>query len=108
MYVRGQADKTKIYEDGELRDVGEGVAVREQVRRCLPEVEERRYLVVRDGGVKVLGRRRFEPAAFGDGYGFECDVSEAGEVRVVVRNPGHPDQPFREGTPEDELPDDRP
>lgn len=89
------------YQDGELRQLAPGVAVREQLRRCLPDVEERRYVIERGGARKVLGRRRFAADAFGPGYGFDGGVSDAGEVQIRVHNPGHADQPFREGTAED-------
>ena len=79
------------------------VAVREEARGCLPDVEERRYLVVRGRRSELIGSRRFAPAAFGAGYAWRAEVSEGGEVSVYITNPGHPERMYREGTAEDEA-----
>ena len=78
-----------------------GVSVREDMRTCLEGVQERRFVMLRGNSQKVLGRRRFDPEAFADGYSWRAELTEAGEVRVHVTNPGHPQQSFREGNAED-------
>jgi len=79
-----------------------GIVVREEARTCLADVEERRFIVERAGASTLLGSRRFAPAAFGPGYSWRAELSEAGEVSVTIRNPGHGERAYREGTAEDE------
>ena len=85
------------------RPVGErGARIREERRRCLTGVEERRFSLVRADRTQVLGRRRFAPDAFtGSGYGWDAGVSDAGEIQMRVHNPGYPPVAFREGTAEE-------
>lgn len=90
------------FTDGAQRRYADGVVVQEQVRSCLPGIQERRYVIVRDDERKLLGRRRFADDAFGEGYGFDGGVTDAGEVHIKVHNPGHPPQPFREGNAADD------
>ena len=80
-----------------------GVAVVEQARSCLPDVQERRFVVVRGQARTIVGSRRFAPAAFGEGYSWRAELSEEGEVSIHLVNPGHPDRSFREGTAADET-----
>lgn len=88
------------YVKGATQELAGGVTVREDVRSCLPGVEERRYTALRAGSENVLGRRRFRASAFAPGaYSWKANISEQGEVRVDVRNEGHADAVFREGTP---------
>lgn len=85
------------YDEVEVRQVGPGIRVREDMRRCLEGVEERRFTVLRDGEARPLGVRRFAPEAFeGDGYGWEAQQEESGRVRVTVTNPGHRPRDFLE------------
>lgn len=87
----------------DTRTLDATVAVREEARTCLPDVEERRYLVQRGGRSELIGSRRFAPAAFGPGYRWRAQLSEGGEVSVYITNPGHAERMYREGTPEDEA-----
>lgn len=81
-----------------------GLSVREDRRRCLPLVEERRYTAIREAGEVVLGRRRFAPEAFDKGeYGWSAELGDDGQIRVFVHNPGHTDATFREGTPDERV-----
>lgn len=81
------------------RPASPGVEVIEEARRCLDDVEERRFVVVRDGRRQVLGERRFSPDLFSpDIYAWEVKVSEAGETHVRVTQEGHGAVVFREGT----------
>ena len=75
------------------------LVVVEEARSCTAQVEERRYSVSRKGQLRVLGRRRLSDAAFGPGYAWKPALSAEGEVSVTVKNPGHDDAHFREGTP---------
>jgi hypothetical protein len=90
------------YEQRGEQRLSDLITVREDVRSCLPGVEERRFSVVRQGAENVLGRRRFASASFQpDRYRWRAALSERGEVSVTVDNDGHAQAVFREGTPED-------
>jgi len=81
------------------RTASEQVEVIEQARRCIDDVEERRFVVVRGGERRVLGERRFAPALFmPDIYAWEIKVSDEGETHVRVTQKGHGEVIFREGS----------
>jgi len=81
------------------RTASEGVDVVEESRRCIDDVEERRFVVVRNGQRQPIGERRFAPALFApDVYSWEIKVSEQGETHVRVAQKGHGAVVFREGT----------
>lgn len=81
------------------RTASEGVDVIEESRRCIDDVEERRFVVVRDGRRQAIGERRFAPALFApEVYSWEIKVSEQGETHVRVAQKGHGAVVFREGT----------
>ena len=63
------------YQLVEVRPLSASVAVREDRRRCLGSVEERRFTVVRGAAENTLGRRRFDQAAFGPGYSWSASLS---------------------------------
>ena len=84
------------------KHVHDGASVREDVRRCLPGIEERRYTAQHGARERVLGRRRFARSAFEPGeYSWQAAISEQGELSVTVHNAGHSDAVFREGTAEE-------
>ena len=89
------------YREVERRPVAEGVAVLEEARSCVENIEERRYTIHRGSVSRLLGERRFDKAAFAAGYRWTAQVSPKGEVQVTVHNPGHDDLLLREGTPEE-------
>ena len=90
------------YREVETRRLSAQVSVREDRRRCLPSVEERRFSVIRNGSERILGRRRFDPDSFASArYRWQAEVSEADEAVVTVHNEGHGPILFREGTPEE-------
>jgi hypothetical protein len=90
------------YAQVELRQLSAAVSVREDRRRCLGSVEERRFTAVRGAQERTLGRRRFDAAAFAAGsYRWAAALSSEGEVKVEVHNRDHSDAVFREGTPEE-------
>ena len=86
---------------GELsrRTASPNVEVIEESRRCIDDVEERRFVVLRDGERRVLGERRFAPDLFSpDIYSWEIKVSDEGETHVRVAQKGHGEVVFREGS----------
>lgn len=86
------------YQEVTQRTLADGATIVEQRRSCLPQVEERRFLLRRETHQQVLGRRRFDPSAFaGPEYAWDAGVRESGEVHMFVQNPGHGGVSFREG-----------
>lgn len=80
------------------RPLAPGVVVEEQVRNCIADVREHRFMLYRDGVQRLLGRRRFHESVFeAPGYGWDAGVSDQGEVHVRVWTPGHGRVDFREG-----------
>lgn len=81
------------------RPGAQGAQVIEEGRRCIADVEERRFVVLREGERYVLGERRFAPDLFSpDVYSWEVKVSEQGETHVRVAQKGHGEVVFREGS----------
>jgi hypothetical protein len=93
-------EATCPFVNGATRTVAEGVAVREDARRCQPEVEERRWVLLRDGEAPVpIGRRRLGTAMWGEGYAWEATIEE-GRVHLLIRNPGQRERRFVEMVPD--------
>src|SRR3954464_12274190 len=85
-----------------MKALNSAVSVREDMRTCLPGVQERRFTAVRGAEEHVLGRRRFASTAFApDRYQWRAELTPQGEVRVTVDNAGHGEAVFREGTAEE-------
>ena len=92
-------EKRCPYAEVSTQTVGDGVVVREDRRRCLPAVEERRYTAVRGTEERVIGRRRFAPDAFDKNvYNWHATLAADRQVYVSVHNDGHTDAELREGT----------
>jgi hypothetical protein len=90
------------YSQGETRPLSADISVREDSRNCLWDVEDHRFSVIRGGDEHVLGRRRFRAEAFAAGhYEWSAELDPKGQVRVLVKNAGHDDAGFREGTVEE-------
>jgi hypothetical protein len=90
------------YTRGETRTLSPEVAVREDHRNCLLDVEDHRFSVIRAGNEQVLGRRRFRAEAFEAGnYAWSAELDAKDQVHVSVKNEGHADAQFREGTPKE-------
>jgi hypothetical protein len=71
----------------------------EEQRRCIGEVEEHRYSILRGGTRRLIGERRFDAPAFALAhYRVDAQITAAGEVQLVIHNDGHDDVLFREGT----------
>ena len=84
------------------RAVGPSLTVVEERRSCIQEVEERRYTLLRGAMVRRLGERSFATTEFAPKvYSWTATISPQGEVQLKVRNAGHPDALFREGTVEE-------
>lgn len=87
------------YVPGETRVLGPGVAVREDRRSCLGDVEDHRYSVIRAAHERPIGSRRFRAEAFAAGhYEWTAELGAGDEVHVHVKNAGHANADFREGT----------
>lgn len=93
-------DETRCpFREHERRELAAGIAVVEEARNCFRDVEERRFVVHRQGQTQVLGQRRFARAAFApDVYSWKASLSAEGETHVRVDNRGHGEARFREGT----------
>jgi len=93
-------DETRCpYTRGETRALTPEVAVREDHRTCLWDVEDHRFSVVRGATERVLGRRRFRAEAFLPGnYNWSAKLDAKDQVHVHIKNEGHSDAQFREGT----------
>jgi hypothetical protein len=82
-------DETRCpYREGEVREVREGLSVQEELRACQDGVEERRWILDRDGRTLELGRRRLEARLF-EGYTWTAAEDAEGRVRIEIRQPGH-------------------
>lgn len=76
------------WHDVETRALDGDVSVREDARRCLDEVEEHRWLVLRDGEEPLdLGRYPLEAALIETGFPWTAHV-EDGRVVIDVTNEG--------------------
>ncbi|MEY4576426.1 MAG: hypothetical protein RL701_1129 [Pseudomonadota bacterium] len=100
-------DETRCpYVRGETRSLGEALSVREDRRNCLWDLEDRRFSVIRAGQEHMLGSRRFRADAFAQGhYEWSAELSTQDEVQLRVKNAGHKDATFREGTPQERARD---
>jgi len=100
-------DETRCpYVHAETRRLSDQVSVREDRRNCLWDVEDRRFSVVRSDGEHAIGNRRFRAKDFArDSYEWEASLSDNDEVHLQVRNLGHADAVFREGTTEERAKD---
>ena len=80
----------------ETRAVTPSVRVREDARRCLPEIEEHRWLVIR-GGREPLELGRFPLEADQTERGFPWTATlEDGRAVVTITNEGRGELVFRE------------
>ena len=87
------------YQEGQTRSVSEGVSVREDARNCQPGVEERRWVLLREGEEPLeLGRRRLSESGF-EGYTWTA-TEEDERVRIEVQTPGLDPRIFREPSPD--------
>lgn len=77
------------------------VEVVEERRRCIDDVEDRRYSVRRADATRVLGTRRLPPSAFNKPkYQWTAELKHD-QMFLKVTTDGHPDAEFREGTDEE-------
>jgi hypothetical protein len=92
-------EKRCPYTLGESRVLAPEISVREDHRNCFWDVEDHRISVIRAGAERVLGRRRFRAEAFAPGnYDWSAKLDAKDQVHVLIKNEGHPDAQFREGT----------
>ena len=75
------------YVEREMRDVEDGIRVREDERTCQPGVEEHRWVLLQEGREALpIGQRRLEAALY-EGYSWSARM-EQGRVRLEISNPG--------------------
>lgn len=86
------------FERVDSREVADGIAIVDEGRRCQDGVEEHRWVVVRDGSRREIGRRRLDQRLFdARAYSYAAEIErETGGVVVHVRNEGIAEQSFRE------------
>jgi hypothetical protein len=93
------------FRDHERRELAPSVFVIEEARRCLEDVEERRFHIEREGKRQLLGERRFAPSAFAAGvYRWQAAI-EDGQARVRIEQENHGVVVFREGSDEEKARD---
>ena len=79
-------DESCPYAEVEVRQVTEGVRVREEARACQPGVEEHRWILLREGAAEEpIGLRRLDAALYRD-YRWEATIREDGRVRLEIIN----------------------
>jgi hypothetical protein len=89
------------YAHVETRDVGAGVRVREESRRCIDEVEEHRWLVERGTAPpNELGRYPLEAAQIEQGFPWQAEIEDA-RVVITIQNQGRGELVLREPRPAD-------
>jgi hypothetical protein len=87
------------FHEVETRTVAEGARIREEARRCIPEIEEHRWLALRGEGEGLeLGRFPLESAQIERGFPWSAAVDD-GRMVVTVTNEGRGDLVFREPPP---------
>jgi hypothetical protein len=91
------------YAHVETRNVGDGVRVREESRRCMDEVEEHRWLVERGTAAPMeLGRYPLEAEQIPDGFPWTATLDER-RVVITITNQGRGEIVLREPRPSGEL-----
>ncbi len=88
-------DAVCMFEPVRVETVG-NAQVHEEVRRCEPSVEERRWVVVRDAKRAEIGRRRLLADHYGRGYRWKAARDADGFVTCEVHNDGARDVVYRE------------
>jgi hypothetical protein len=84
------------FHEVETREVAPGISIREESRRCIEEIEEHRWLSVREGESPLeLGRFPLEAAQIDDGFPWSARIDE-GRAVVTVTNVDRGDLVFRE------------
>jgi len=83
----------------ETRDVGAGLRVREESRRCIDEVEEHRWLVERGTAPpRELGRYPLEAEQIEQGFPWRATVEDQ-RVVITILNEGRGELVLREPAP---------
>lgn len=88
------------FSEVETRAVSAEVSIREESRRCLPEIEEHRWIAVRAGRPELeLGRFPLEAENIERGFPWQA-IEEDGRAVVTVTNEGRGELVFREPGPD--------
>ena len=100
-------DETRCpWRRGVTREVTDRKSVREDSRRCQPDVAEHRWILIREGREPVeMGRRRLELERWGRGYRWAAREDAQGRVRVDIHCPGLDVRRFREPAPDSGMGD---
>jgi len=92
-------ERTCPFEEREVREVAAGVSVREEARVCQPEVEEHRWVLLRDGHPELpVAQRRLDQRFFRGASWTAAWEDE--RVTVEIHNPGQPDRVFHGPAPD--------
>lgn len=95
-YEIAHDDATCPFHEVETRVITTDVSVREEARRCIREVEEHQWSLVRSGAAPlVLGSYPLEAAQVNRGFPWRAEV-EDGRTIVTVQNEGRGELIFRE------------
>jgi hypothetical protein len=93
-------ETTCPYRDGSVRPIEPGIDVREDSRTCENEVEERRWVLMRQGKAPMeIGRRRLPSQYFRGAYAWSATLHD-GHVVLEIRNPGMEPRVFLEPVPD--------
>ncbi|MCA9582801.1 MAG: hypothetical protein KC416_13470 [Myxococcales bacterium] len=90
------------FTESSRRAVEDGIVVVEEVRRCLPDIEERRWVLERAGKPRrTIGQRRLNAPLYApDRYRWKAEMVE-GFVHLTIQNDGIDPARFREDPPPD-------
>ena len=86
------------FEAVEARELNDDVQVREERRSCQPEVEERRWIVMRGEDEREVGRRRLASQFYSpEAYTWATELEDG--VVLQIQNSGVESATFRENAP---------
>lgn len=92
-------EATCPYEEIEVREVAEGIRVREEERTCQPGVEEHRWVLLREGEDDLeFGQRRLQAELYEE-YSWSARVQDD-RVWLEILNPGQDVRIFRGPAPD--------
>jgi hypothetical protein len=95
-YSMAHDERRCPYAHVETREVGAGVRVREESRRCIDEVEEHRWLVERGTAPpNELGRYPLEAEQIPQGFPWTASIEDA-RVVITIENQGRGEIVLRE------------
>lgn len=97
-------EETCPYVEVETRELSEGASMREDRRACQEGIEERRWVLMREGEAELeLGRRPLDAESYAGDYSWTAAIDDEDRATVDIRNPGHEMRRFREPSPDSGL-----